>query len=58
MPTFSFQSPPGDTAFAKPKTVRMGAARYEAESWAKVERKRGGENGKTSQDVVGLMSGE
>ncbi len=37
MPTFSFQNPPGDIAFAKPKAVRMGAVRWMANSWPKVE---------------------
>lgn len=36
MPTFSFQNPPGDIAFAKPKAVRLGAASYATGSWAKV----------------------
>lgn len=36
MPTFSFQNPPKDIAFAKPKAVYMGAVWWLAGSWPKV----------------------
>lgn len=36
MPSLSFQTPIPDLAFAKPKTLRLGAASYETPTWAKV----------------------
>ena len=36
MPTFSFQNPIPDLAFAKPKALRLGSATYETPAWAKV----------------------